>query len=62
MCAAKEALSEAKGLQVSGRGFGDDLRARTFIDARATIGLSHPAVWGKAWHRETAELWIQGAL
>lgn len=43
LCAAARALSEAKVLMHSGQDFGEDRRARSVIDAAATIGLSHCA-------------------
>ena len=60
--AATRALSEAKGLKSLGMDFGESLSIRAYVDAQATIGLSHRAGLGKARHIETAELWIQDAL
>lgn len=42
--------------------FGEDLRTRAYVDAQATIRLSHRAGLGKALHIDMDELWIQDAL
>lgn len=62
MYAATRALCEVKGLKLLGKDFGGELHIRAFLDAQATIGSSHRAGLGKAWHIETSELWNQDAL
>lgn len=60
--AAARALGEAKGLKPLGQDFGKGIRVRVFVGAHAAIGLGHRSGLGQAWHTETAELWIHGAL